>query len=243
MEDDKGEVLGEETAPGEVVFPGDRLALNAATTTSIRDGLVQDQKSLLVTRCGILRSKGKQRTVRNYQKRYLPQPEDLVVGVVSEKHGDVYVLDIGAAYPARLNALAFEGATKRNRPNLNIGALVYARVILANKHMETELTCTSPHFKKEWVTGESVFGQLTGGYMFKCSLSLARKLLADTCPVLLALGAHIPFEVAVGANGLVWVNSASPITTVLITNCILNSEGINEPSMQRMVAKLVQSLA
>ena len=41
--------------------------------------------------------------------------------------------------------------------------------------LAAELTCTSPHFKKEWVTGESMFGELTGGYMFKCSLTLARK--------------------------------------------------------------------
>eukprot|EP00808_Paulinella_micropora_P022404 g74686.t1 len=231
-----------EPVPGNVVFPGEKLTLDPAVRTRIREGLVQDEKNLIITRCGILKSKAKQNWVRSYLKRYTPRVEDLVIGVVTEKHGEVYVIDIGAAFPARLAVTAFEGATKRNRPNISIGALVYARVLLANKHMETELTCTSPHFKTEWVTGESMFGELSGGYMFTCSLSLCRKLLAEDCPVLHALGAHVPFEIAVGYNGFVWVNSGSPVTTVLITNCIINSETLNEPSTKRMVDKLVASL-
>lgn len=70
--------------------------------------------------------------------------------------------------------MAFEGATKRNKPNIAVGALVYARVVVANKHMEPELSCTSPHFKKEWVTGQSLFGELVNGYSFRVSLRLAR---------------------------------------------------------------------
>jgi exosome complex component RRP40 len=70
--------------------------------------------------------------------------------------------------------MAFEGATKRNKPNIAIGALVYARVVVANKHMEAELSCTSPHFKKEWVTRQSLFGELEQGYAFRVSLRLAR---------------------------------------------------------------------
>ena len=52
---------------------------------------------------------------------------------------------------------------------------MYGRVSVAIKDMEPELTCISPHFKKEWVTGESFFGELSGGYLFECSLNLAHK--------------------------------------------------------------------
>lgn len=107
--------------------------------------------------------------------QYMPVAEDLVVGTVVDKHTENYRVDIGTAQPARLPALAFEGATKRNKPNLQVGALVYARVVSANKHMEAELACTSVHFKKEWVTGQSLFGELVGGYAFNCSLSLAKR--------------------------------------------------------------------
>ena len=36
----------------------------------------------------------------------------------------------------RLPVLAFEGATKRNRPNVQIGDVIYARVKFANKFVE-----------------------------------------------------------------------------------------------------------
>lgn len=36
----------------------------------------------------------------------------------------MYRVDIGSAHPATLDALAFEGATKRNKPNLKVGGVV-----------------------------------------------------------------------------------------------------------------------
>ncbi len=43
--------------------------------------------------------------------------------------------------PGLLPHLAFDGATKRNKPNLSVGALVYCRVAVANKDMDSELSC------------------------------------------------------------------------------------------------------
>lgn len=37
------------------------------------------------------------------------------------KYGEYYRVDIGSAHPAILPYLAFEGATRRNRPNLEVG--------------------------------------------------------------------------------------------------------------------------
>jgi exosome complex component RRP40 len=91
----------------------------------------------------------------------------MVIGVVIDKLGDHFKVDIGAAAPATLSAMSFEGATKKNRPNLQVGSLLYARVILANKDMDPELSCMSVRSKAEG------FGELYGGYMFKCTLSHA----------------------------------------------------------------------
>ncbi len=48
--------------------------------------------------------------------------EDMVVGVVVEKHAENYRVDINSTQPARLPALAFEGASKRNKPNIQVPA-------------------------------------------------------------------------------------------------------------------------
>lgn len=39
--------------------------------------------------------------------------------------GEAYRVDVGSAHPAQLDGLAFEGATKRNRPILKVNALNY----------------------------------------------------------------------------------------------------------------------
>ena len=77
-----------------------------------------------------------------YLYRYIPSVGDNVIGMVIERHSDNLILDIGGPFPAVLNSLAFEGATRRNRPKLNEGDLVYARVTLAHKDVDTELSCT-----------------------------------------------------------------------------------------------------
>lgn len=45
-----------------------------------------------------------------------------MVGVIVDRHAEGWKVDIGAAQLASLPALAFEGATKRNRPPLVVRA-------------------------------------------------------------------------------------------------------------------------
>jgi exosome complex component RRP40 len=50
----------------------------------------------------------------------VPAAQEFVVGVVTARLGEAYRVDIGSAHPATLDFLAFEGASKRNRPNLKV---------------------------------------------------------------------------------------------------------------------------
>lgn len=45
---------------------------------------------------------------------------DTVIGIVTIKSGDVFKVDFGGNEQASLSYLAFEGATKRNRPNVQV---------------------------------------------------------------------------------------------------------------------------
>jgi exosome complex component RRP40 len=196
------------------------------------------------TRIGVLRSgaTANRHWVDTPMRRYVPVAEDLVVGTVTDKHGEGYKVDIGAVEPAQLPAIAFQGATKRNRPTIAVGALVYCRVEVANKFMAATLTCVSPHVKKEWMTGEALFGQLSNGYAFKTSLSLARRLLAENAHVLKCIGEHIAFELAVGQNGKVWVDAGTPLRTILVSNAIINSEFLTPKKTATMCKRLASVL-
>jgi len=74
--------------------------------------------------------------------RYIPAAGDAVVGTVAERHADSYTVELGAPFPGTLPALGFEGATRRNRPTLAPGDLVYARVAAASRDAGPELACT-----------------------------------------------------------------------------------------------------
>jgi exosome complex component RRP40 len=93
-----------------------------------------------------------------------------VLGVVVGRTAEFYKVDIGAPHPASLSFLAFEGATKRHRPNLAIGALIYARVMLAVPDLEPEIECVNPTSGKA-----DGFGPLTGGFVITCSLGMSRR--------------------------------------------------------------------
>ena len=52
--------------------------------------------------------------------RYIPVVEERVIGVVLGRIMEDYRVDIGAAFPAMLSSIAFEGATNRNKPDLKV---------------------------------------------------------------------------------------------------------------------------
>lgn len=175
------------------VFPGDHLcAIGDLAQVLLGPGVARDGDFLVASRAGVLRWEAERSRlwVDNDQKRYVPALGDHVIGVVVEKHAEEYRLRVGAAALATLPTLAFDGATKRNRPHLEVGTLVYARVVLANKDMEPEVSCAAPPGvgAKDWVTKESVFGELEGGNVFDCPQALCRELLATDSAVLDALG-------------------------------------------------------
>ncbi|XP_062938128.1 exosome complex component RRP40 isoform X2 [Cynocephalus volans] len=141
-----GRARAARTTLGQVVLPGEELLLpeqedeggpgsagerplrlNAEARSRVRvvcgPGLRRCGDRLLVTKCGRLRHKepgsgGGVYWVDSQQKRYVPVKGDHVIGIVTAKSGDIFKVDVGGSEPASLSYLAFEGATKRNRPNV-----------------------------------------------------------------------------------------------------------------------------
>jgi len=75
------------------------------------------------------------------QGRYIPAAEETVLGTVVETHAENYAVDIGAPLRASLGVLAFEGASKHNRPKLTVGSLVHARILSSSDAKEPILAC------------------------------------------------------------------------------------------------------
>ncbi|KAF8333432.1 uncharacterized protein EI90DRAFT_3280372 [Cantharellus anzutake] len=227
-----------------VVLPGDIIDAHSEGKKSLKlgPGLLQvssvsasrGQDPIVATRPGLLKtSEGKNWWIEVNQRRYIPSVGESVVGVIIARHADSYRVDIGSAHLATLDALAFEGASKRNRPNLKVGMLVYARVSLAHRDMDPELQCFHPSTHKA-----DGYGELKEGLMVSCSLGLARSLLLGGNPLLPRIGSQFPFEIAIGINGRVWLKGSNVLKTAVLARAIEwadSNEGYTESDAQHWV--------
>ena len=127
-----------------VVLPGE-IIQTQHKTLKLGPGLQQfadpeGRISNIVTRAGTLEqnAKGNQFWVEGNSRRvglstahlsffssyawtkYVPAAQEPVVGIVSARQGEGWRVDIGSAHQASLDGLAFEGASRRNRPNLKV---------------------------------------------------------------------------------------------------------------------------
>ncbi|GAB4813358.1 hypothetical protein N2152v2_000404 [Parachlorella kessleri] len=233
------DIQNEPAVLGKVVCPGDTvLQLPETGVVRIAGGVLQDGERLVAVKAGVLQQakNGQVLWVQSRQRRYIPSVDDSVIGVVTDKHSENFDVDIGGPFKALLPVLAFEGATRRNRPNLQVGDLVYARVESADRDLEPTLTCMGAAGKA------SGYGPLKGGYLVAVGTALARDLLARPPPaVLQALGQSLQFELAIGLNGRVWVSAASALTTIVVASAIQASEGLSPVQVETMVAALLKA--
>ncbi|KAM0789609.1 hypothetical protein ACM66B_000415 [Microbotryomycetes sp. NB124-2] len=163
--------------------------------------------SVTATRAGLLGhhsdAKSDKYWLEAEMRRYVPHPPEPVIGIVVARHAEGFRVDIGSSQAASLDALAFEGATKRNKPNLKVGSVVYAHLLATPPFSEPEISCVDTTTQKA-----SGFGELTGGFVVRgVELNRCRALLAPKNPILPKLGSKCPFEVAVGMNGRVWIKT------------------------------------
>ncbi|KAI0304266.1 exosome complex exonuclease RRP40 [Multifurca ochricompacta] len=200
---------------------------------------LQGRTSTVVTRAGTLEqnAKGNKSWVEGNSRRYVPAAQEPVVGIVAARQGEGWRVDIGSAHQASLDGLAFEGASRRNRPNLKVNSLVYARVSLAHKDMEPELECFDAQTRKA-----EGFGELKGGFLVRCSLKMSRNLLDPNYFLLPLLGSRFPLDAAVGMNGRVWLSTKEVKHTIATARCIEAADPDGGGMDQIAVKKFISTL-
>ena len=175
--------------------------------------------------------------------QYIPSTGDLVVVNVHHSSAETYHCAITphTAF-ATLPQLSFEGATKKTRPVLAPGALVYARIASASKHMDPELECIHPS------TGKSEgLGPLKGGMLFEITVGMARRLMMGEkgcVGILEGLAEKARFEVAIGRNGRLWVDSDNVRTTLAVGKAVVevDDKGLGIEEQTKLVGKVLRGI-
>ncbi|QIW98579.1 hypothetical protein AMS68_004097 [Peltaster fructicola] len=220
---DEGQVI---LLPGEAV-PSTLLPPTRKGVLTLGPGLRHVMPSEIIsTTAGTLNKNDKKgATWLEFESgRYVPTLGDLVVAQIHHGATDQYYCMLAPhTSNAVLGHLAFEGANRKTRPQLKSGDVVYARVCRAVKGEDVEIECVNS------ATGKSDgLGPLKGGMIFNVSLAYARGLMApgenDATAMLQALGEKISFEIAVGRNGLIWLNGADVKTTLSIGKALTDAD-------------------
>ena len=199
-----------------IAVPGDSLEKYISKeTTILGPGLMRNNDVVVATKSGILKMRNNNLFwIDSHQKRYVAARGECVIGIVRSKGSMHARIDINSADLATLSLLAFEGANKRNKPMLNVGDLVYAKVLSASKHVETELVCVNSNGKRD---GLGLIGD-KGGTLINLSIDTTRVLLSPRCDLLERLGQLYKYEIALGMNGRAWINSNDTYTLIQVSN-------------------------
>ncbi|XP_063701028.1 exosome complex component RRP40 [Culicoides brevitarsis] len=227
----------------QIVMPGDRIPEAEELNKNKRKlvlgpGLTTCGTEIRATRAGILQKKPPATFfVDTFQKRYVPIRGDHVIGIVIAKLGDFYRVDIGASEPASMSYLAFEGATKKNRPDVNVDDAIFGRLVVANRDTEAEIVCVDSHGKK------GKLGVLNNGFLFDVSINLVRKILRPDCPLMAALAKELKFQAVFGMNGKIWIHANSQKETIAVGNAICAAEHLSNAEIVKMCDDIGQILA
>jgi len=223
----------------QVVLPGDEILLEVdpddnQRRTVLGPGLRQQEDRVIAIKAGVLR-KHEPSTywIDCRQKKYVAVKGDNVIGIVTSTGGDVFRVDIGTSEYASLSYLAFEGATKRNRPNIKVGDLVFSKLLVASKGVEPELVCIDGKGRS---SGLGVLPD--GGFLVNIPSYMARRLLANNSSLLKSLGNPLPYEIAVGLNGRVWLKCRSVRETLDIAHIISRMEQYSSNELKVAVRKI-----
>ncbi|KAF2724678.1 exosome complex exonuclease-like protein Rrp40 [Polychaeton citri CBS 116435] len=181
--------------------------------------------------------------------RYIPAIGDLVIAQVHRSAAEVFHCTVTPHSPTVLLAqLAFEGATRKTRPNLKSGDLVYARVCKVPSRSagseDVEIECIDPSTSKA-----EGMGPLKGGMAFDITVQFSRRLMMGSkkggiC-VLDDLGEKVRFEVAVGRNGRVWVDSGSIKTTIGIGQLLrqVDEQGLSIEDQKKLIKRMAKDFS
>lgn len=242
--------------------PGLRLLSQPSSTSKAPSHV------LTATQAGLVKADTKRNTVSLLSfsnRRYIPTPNDLVIAQIHHSSVDYFhcIVTPHTAH-ALLGQLSFEGATKKTRPMLKQGDLVYARVssMGVGAGAEVELTCVNPATGKAEPGG---LGPLVGGMMFDVSTGMAARLIrassssadqtdaVDGLVVLSELGKKLEsfggFEIAVGRNGKVWVDCSNAgenaiKATIAIGRCLQGTDekNLHPVDQKKLVSRVLREM-
>ncbi|CAF1252539.1 unnamed protein product [Rotaria magnacalcarata] len=209
----------------EFVLPGDPIALStlpspldACHSIVLGPGLHYDKDTNAFTShgCGLVREPSSLIYYVDGHRSAASSlsTDDLILGIVVRRQLESLLVDIGYNELASLSLYDFEGSTKRTKPNVDRGDVIYGRLKIDGE-CQPQITCVNEDGKAD---GMGVLHE--NGYLFSIPIDVANDLIHHD-NLLQELGNEIPYEIAIGANGRVWIKATTTRTMIALRKVIL----------------------
>lgn len=179
--------------------------------------------------------------ISTYSKVYFPSIQDCVIGIIRKRHSECYMVDINTPSLAYLSILEFEGATKRNKPDLDIGDAVYAKVVLFQRDIEPIISCIGESSKSTNTLGP--LKPKSYGTIFECTPLLCNYLSKQKCPILETLGKSFRFDIILGCNGRVFIESPRSSDCIALIRHILSCDKANLLNNEQQLLDHIDSIS
>jgi exosome complex RNA-binding protein Rrp4 len=223
-----------------LLFPGEEYEFNEKLIHYGAFGY--SSGNLISKKCGILLCDKNGKVVENTSeevfrslgKYYSPKEEDVVLGIIVQKSSEFVKVDISTYSHAILNTKDFEGATKKLKPIINLGDIIFARVSKVNKFDAPVLSCLSEHGNKSWASGESFFGILNGGNVYDFPKIYSWDFYKDNY-ALSRLYDVANFEIVFGMNGKMWIKSDTAENVSNIYEILLSSIKLDKDEIEKLI--------
>jgi len=181
---------------GKIVIPGDLLAEGIDFIPS--KNCYRDGEKIYSSKVGIVEVSGRVIKVVSLSGKYIPNKEDIVIGVVQDIGHNFWLVDIGApnigVLPVSEAVSEYVSQSADISRYFDVGEKLVARVNRVSRDNSVQLSTRGPGLKK-----------LSGGKVVRITASKVPRLIGKKGSMISMIKELTNTEIFVGQNGWVWV--------------------------------------
>ena len=126
--------------------------------------------------------------------KYVPKQGDSVIGIITSERFNGWKVDINSPYEADLNQRDIQTG---RYDSLNVGDLVYARIVKVTEIFETSLYAKRP------------YGKLDKGILIEIQSARVPRLIGRKGSMIKMINEKTRSVITVGQNGFVWIRGGN----------------------------------
>ncbi|MBC7109931.1 MAG: S1 RNA-binding domain-containing protein [Archaeoglobi archaeon] len=214
----------------EIVVPGDLLSTDRRKAG---EGTYVERGKVYASIYGILDRRGDKIRVIPLAGKYIPSPEDIVIGKIVEIGFSFWNVDINSPYEGVLHISELNRKIDNNRIDeyLNIGDMIIGKVKRIDPAMRVELT----------LKGEKFFGKITEGRVIEIAHTRVPRVIGRGGSMISLLKKETGCQIYVGQNGRIWIKGDDKSMSILESAIALIEREAHTIGLTEKVQALIRS--